>query len=533
MRRENANRLMEVQRVFHLGVVLATQGKTDQAIAHYERALALKPDLAEVHNNLGVALATQGKTDQAIAHYERALALKPDYAEAHNNLGLALVAQGLIDQAIAHYERALALKPDYAEAHSNLLLTLNYAPGKDPVVVYGAHVDFAKRWETRFAASIQAHVNDRSLGRRLKVGYVSSDIKKHSVSHFIGPVLENHDHDRFEIFCYSNNPREDDMTKRLRSFVDHWRSIFGVPDDPVAQQVRDDRIDILVDLNGHTALNRLMVFARKPAPIQVTWLGYPNTTGLSAMDYRITDGFADPVGMTEHIHSEKLVRLPACFSCYKPPGDAPEVSGLPAREKGYVTFGSFNNLAKITPEVMAVWARVLQAIPGARLTLKNSGLGVEAMRQTVWETFAKLGVARERLELLGPDRFQPAHLERYRNIDIGLDPFPYNGTTTNCEALWMGVPVVTLAGQAHAARVGVSQMSNLELTELICYTPEEYIATASRLASDLERLSALRMGLRSRMAASPLTDAHRFTKSLEQAYFVMWQDWCLKAPGKQ
>jgi protein O-GlcNAc transferase len=532
MRRENAGRLMEVQRVFQLGNALAAQGRVDQAIVHYERALALMPDLAEAHNNLGIALVTQGKIDQAIAHYERALALKPDYAEAHNNLGLALVAQGKIDQAIAHYERALALKPDYAEAHSNLLLTLNYASGKDSAAVYSAHVDFAKRWEAPLVTLIQAHVNDRSLERRLKVGYISSDFRKHSVSHFIEPVLENHNRDRFEIFCYSNNPREDELTKRLKSYVDHWRSIIGVSDELVAQQIRADQIDILIDLNGHTALNRLLVFARKPAPIQVTWLGYPNTTGLSTMDYRITDGFADPVGMTEHIHTEKLVRLPECFSCYKPPRDAPEVSALSAREKGYITFGSFNNLAKITPEVMAIWAKILLAIPGSHLTLKNSGLGVKAMQQTVQETFAELGIVLERLELLGSDRFQKAHLERYRNIDIGLDPFPYNGTTTNCEALWMGVPVVTLAGQTHAARVGVSEMSNLELTEFICYSPEEYIATALRLAADLERLSALRMELRSRMAVSPLTDAHRFTKNLEQAYLVMWQDWCLKALGK-
>jgi predicted O-linked N-acetylglucosamine transferase (SPINDLY family) len=245
------------------------------------------------------------------------------------------------------------------------------------------------------------------------------------------------------------------------------------------------------------------------------------------MDYRLTDGFADPVGMTEHLHSEKLIRLPECFSCYRPPSGAPDVSGLPAREKGYVTFGSFNNLAKINREVMAVWAKILQAVPGSRLTLKNTGLGGSSVQQRVRETFRGLGVAPERLALLGNDPSPRVHLERYWSIDIGLDPFPYNGATTTCEALWMGVPVVALAGKAHAGRVGVSQLSNLGLTELVGNTTEEYIAVALRLAADIERLSALRAGLRARLATSPLTDAPRFTRNLEQAYRVMWQEWCL------
>ncbi|MBI3442110.1 MAG: tetratricopeptide repeat protein [Proteobacteria bacterium] len=513
----------------NMGAALAAQGKSAQAVAHYERALALRPDFADAHSNLANVLAAQGKTVQAVSHLERALALRPDYVEAHNNLGLALAALGKPAQAVVHFERALALRPDYVEAHSNLLLTLNYTSCNDLVSVYNAHLDFARRREAALAALIQAHANDRSPERRLKVGYVSSDFRQHSVSHFIEPVLENHDRDRFEIFCYYNNFQEDEVTKRLESRSDRWRNIIGMSDESVAKQIRADQIDILVDLNGHTANNRLLVFAQKPAPIQVTWLGYPNTTGLSTMDYRLTDEFADPVGMTEHIHSETLVRLPESFSCYRQPREAPEESELPALARGYVTFGSFNNFKKVTPEVMAVWARILQAIPGSRLMLKNSSLSEGTMQQAVRETFAELGVAPEQLELLGQDRSQNAHLERYRDIDIGLDPFPYNGTTTNCEALWMGVPVVTLAGRTHAARVGVSEMSNLGLTDLICHTPEEYIATALRLSADLERLSALRKELRTRMAASPLMDAQRFTKNLEQTYLTMWQDWCLKA----
>ena len=547
---------------YNLGNAFRVQGRTDQAVMHYERALSLRPDNAEIHNNLGLALAMQDQMDQAIAHYERALVLKPDYAEAHNNVGNAFRAQGKLEQAIFHYERALAMKSDHALAHHNLgsvlalqgrmdqaithyeralslwpdnvvthdslLLTLNYLPNQNPLAVYAAHRDFARRWEAPLSALIQPHANDRSPTRRLRIGYVSCDFRQHSVGYFFEPVLAHHDHDRFEIFCYANQLQEDEVTGRLKSYADHWRRLVGLSDEQAADRIRDDQIDILVDLNGHTGHNRLLVFARKPAPLQVTWLGYPNTTGLSAMDYRLTDGFADPPGMTEHLHSEKLLRLPACFSCYQAPQEAPEVSALPAREKGHVTFGSFNNLAKITREVMAVWARILLATPGSRLTLKNPALGEITAQQMVRKAFTELGIVPERLELLGHDPSTSAHLERYHGIDIGLDSFPYNGTTTTCEALWMGVPVVTLAGRTHAGRVGASLLSNLGLTEFIAHTPEEYVEIAARLAGDMKHLSTLRTELRPRMAASPLTDGRRFTKHLEHAYRGMWEEWCIQ-----
>jgi predicted O-linked N-acetylglucosamine transferase (SPINDLY family) len=555
--RQETPRLEEARRAFHLANTLAAQGRMDQAIAHYEHSLSLREDVA-ARNNLGNALAALGRMDQAATHYERvlslrpehvsaqnnlglillqrgrlteafahfekAIALQPDFAQAHNNLGLAWQTQGRVDEALAHYQRALMLRPDYVEAHSNMLLSLNYLSSIDPVAVFAAHLDFARRWEAPLAPLIQPPSNDRSPERRLKLGYVSSDFRQHSVAHFIEPVLKSHDHDRFEIFCYSNHSQEDEVTARLKTQTDHWRQIAGIADDVVARQIRTDQIDILVDLNGHTANNRLLVFARKPAPVQVTWLGYPNTTGLSAMDYRLTDGYADPVGMTEHLHSEKLVRLPESFSCYQPPQDAPPVSELPAREKGYITFGSFNHQAKLSPDVMTVWAKLLNTIPGSRLVLKNPSLGEAAIQDAVREAFTALGIAPERLELLGLDPSRAVHLARYQHIDIGLDPFPYNGATTTCEALWMGVPVVTLAGRTHAGRVGASQMSNLGLTELICHAPDEYVATAVRLASDLERLGRLRQELRPGMTASPMVAAQRFTRNLEDAYRAMWRN---------
>lgn len=546
----------------NIGLVLASQGRLDEATSHYQRALSLNPDAANAHNNLGNVLKAQGRLDEAIAQYECALSLNPGDSMTHNNLGNALRAKNRIDRAITHYERALSVDPDNTLAHKNLgsvlalqgrmvhatthleralslqpdnvtthnslLLILNYMSDKNPATVYAAHQDFARRWEAPLASLIQAHTNDRSPDRRLRIGYVSSEFRQHSVAYFIEPVLAHHDKERFEVFCYSNNPMEDDVTERLKSHADHWRCVAGFSDEQAAQHIRTDQVDILIDLNGHSGSTCLLVFARKPAPVQITWLGYPNTTGLSAMDYRLTDQFADPPGMTEHLHSEKLVRLPECFSCYQPLRDAPEVSGLPAWEKEYVTFGSFNNLAKITPEVIAVWARVLCAVPGSRLVIKNPALGGNAAQQALRKAFTELGVAAEHLQLLGHDPAQKAHLEHYWNIDIGLDTFPYNGTTTTCEALWMGVPVVTLAGRTHAARVGVSQMNNLGLTECIARTPDDYISTAVQLAGNREYLDTLRKALRSRMAASPLLDEQRFTSNLEQAYRLMWHDWSLK-----
>ncbi|MHB8428348.1 MAG: O-linked N-acetylglucosamine transferase, SPINDLY family protein [Acidiferrobacterales bacterium] len=506
---------------FNLGNVFRSRGGMDRAVSCYERALELKPDYWQAHCNLGEALCALGRMAQATAHCEQGVALQPDDALTHNNLGNALTGQGRIEQALVHYERALVLRPDFGAAHSNLLLALNYASGRDPAAVRDAHLDYAKRRENPPAPSRSASSVDRPGNRRLRIGYLSSDFRRHSVAHFIEPVLAHHDHDRFEIFCYFNHPQADELTKRLQTHANHWRDIYPLSDDLVARQIQADQIDILIDLNGHTALNRLPVFTRKPAPIQVTWLGYPNTTGLSAMDYRLTDGFADPAGMTDHLHSEQLVRLPETFSCYQPPRDAPAVSALPARAGGCVNFGSFNNLAKINPQVVAVWAKILLSVPGSRLTLKSVNLGEDSVQQSIRDAFGHRGIAPSRLDLLGPDVSAKAHLGRYGGIDIGLDPFPYNGATTTCEALWMGVPVVTLAGATHAGRVGVSQLSNLDLTELIAGTPEEYVETAVRLAGDPERLASLRAQLRPRLAASPLTDAQRFTAGLERALVAL------------
>lgn len=508
----------EAKTYFDLANVYEAIGEIDQAVMNYKNALVINPNYAEAHNNLGNQIKRSHGLLQATHHYQQAIKLKPDLYVAYNNLALALLEQGEVSEAIANFKSALTINPKFLQAHDNLLYTLNYMELDELTISYAAHVEFGKLVEVKLQPIVNASTNEGVHNDRLRIGYVSSDLRQHSVSRFIEPVLENHDRSRFEVYCYSNTISEDEVTALLKSRVEHWRNIGSLSDSDVVKQIKADRIDILVDLNGHTQNNRLLVFARKPAPIQVTWLGYPNTTGLSAIDYRFTDSYADPVGETEHLHTETLIRLPESFCCYKPPRDAPQVSSLPALEKGYITFGSFNKLAKINRAVMEAWAAILLAAPDSRLLLKTSAFVEKEMRSHIFSVFEALGVSPTRLDLKGTDQAQRTHLEQYNAVDIGLDPFPYNGTTTTCEALWMGVPIVTLAGCTHVGRVGVSQMSNLGLTELISHSKDEYIATAVRLSSNLKGLETLRNGLRQRMAVSPLMCARPFTEQLEQIY---------------
>ena len=359
--------------------------------------------------------------------------------------------------------------------------------------------------------------------RRLRLGYVSPDFVHHAVSYFFEPVLTARDPAAFEVFCYSDAPVADAVTQRLRAASDGWRDIAGLSDERVAELVRADRIDILVDLAGHTARNRLLVFARKPAPVQVTWLGYPNTTGLAAIDFRLTEAVSDPLGLTEAWHSEELVRLPGTFSCYAPPPESPPVNALPALAAGQVTFGCFNNLAKVTPPALALWARVLREVAGSRLFLKSPGLADLETVARLREEFALHGIPADRLEFSGAELSVAAHLSLYHRVDVALDTFPYNGTTTTCEALWMGVPVVTLAGATHVSRVGASLLTHLGAPEWIGDAPEAYVARCRGLAADLPRLAVLRSGLRERMRGSPLCDAAGFTRGLEDALRAIWR----------
>ena len=505
----------------NLGNALKDQGKLEEAAAAYERALALNPADPAARNNLGNALKDQGRFAEAVASFEQALALKPVFAEARNNLGNVLKEQGRLEEALECYEQVLALKPDYSEAHSNLLMSQHYV-GR---ISNGELLAAALRFGAQFTGKAPARrfANDRSPARRLRIGYVSGDFRQHPGGFLLARVLEAHDRAGFEIFCYANQTKVDDMTRRLQGAADHWRPILGLSNAEAADLILRDGIDILVDLSGHTAKNRLSLFALRPAPVQACWLGYFGTTGLGAMDYLIMDEAAVPQG-EERWYSEALVRLPYGRFCYAPPDYAPAPVDPPALRRGYATFGSFNNIAKLGPEVVNLWADVLRAAPGSRLLLKWKALDDASARRRLGEAFAGAGVGEERLELRGFSRHADM-LAEYGEIDIALDPFPFGGGLTSCEALWMGVPVVTLPGDRPASRQTIGFLRHVGLEDCVAATPADYVARAAALAADPGRLMGLRQALRPRMAASPLCDGAVFTPTLEAAFRQMWQRW--------
>lgn len=506
----------------NLGNALSDLGRFDEAMASYQRAISLDPAYAEAHNNLGNALKELGRFEEAIASYQRAIALRPDYATPHNNLGNVLKDLGQVEEALESYRRAITLKPDYVDADSNRLFCLNYASGVSSEALLAEH----RAWDRRHASNLAApiHANSRDPERQLRIGYVSGDFHAHPVGYFLTSVLAAHDPSVMEMFCYSNSAAEDDRTAKLRAAVDHWRSLVGVPDEDAAAMIRRDGIDILVDLSGHTAGNRLVLFTHRPAPVQASWLGYPGTTGLSSIDYLLMDAAAVPEG-AERWCSETVVRLPHGRFCYAPPDYAPDVIDRNPRDNAPVTFGSFNYPTKIGPDVVRVWAEVLKAVPGSRLVLKWRRLDDPTLCRRFGEAFAAAGVEPERLEL----REQSPHAEmlaEYGGIDIALDPFPFCGGLTSCEALWMGVPVVTLPGETIASRQTLGFLEVLGLDGLAAKTEADYVRIAADLAADPARRAGLRASLRPRMVASPLCDGPSFSSTLETAYRQMWRGWC-------
>ncbi|MCM0081180.1 tetratricopeptide repeat protein [Geomonas sp. Red32] len=506
----------------NLALALSAEGKAEDAYRTFRDAIRLDPGYPEAYNNLGVLCERHGRISEAIDCCERALSLRPGYPEAHNNLANAFKAQGRHREAIEQYRAAIAARPDYHEAHSSLLFALCYPSGIPEEEVAAEH--FAYGALLRLPAA--EHRNTPDPARIVTVGYLSADFRSHAVARFIEPVLRHHDRSRFRIVCYSNVAVPDEKSAALAALADRFVNIAGVPDAKAEEMIRNDGIDILVDLCGHTADNRLPLLARKPAPVQVSWLGYPHTTGLAAVDYRLTDPVCDPPGLTERYHTETLVRLPAPFLCFAPPEEAPEEGPLPAQSGRGVRFGSFNNPAKITVETVALWAGVLKRVPGSTLLVKGYSLADERTRERLCELFAAHRVSPDRLTLRGNTPGYREHLALYHEVDIALDTYPYHGTTTTCEALWMGVPVVTLAGATHRSRVGVSLFQSVGLGHLVAENPERYQKAAAQLAGDLAPLAELRKSLRSRMAASELTDGIGFTYRLEEAYAAMWRTWC-------
>ncbi len=505
---------------YDLASMLMERRRPAAAAAAFRESIGLEPGAAASHLMLAVALRDQGMPVEAETPAREAIALAPDMPEGWFMLGHILSRQARHEDAVEHYRKAIGLAPDYDAAWRCLVFAMNYSERWTPRQVFEAHLESAGRFPR--AARVPVDPDHRRPGHRLRVGYLSGDLRRHPVAYFLEPVLQHHDHGRFEVFCYHTGANEDDLSARLRARAHHWRNAARLSPDELDQTLRADRLDLLVELSGHSDGHRLAVVARRVAPVQVSYLGYPNTTGLTAVDYRITDAQADPPGEADALHTERLVRLPETFLCYAPPFAGEVAARPPVCERGRVTFGSFNNFAKLSASNIALWGQVLDAVPGATLLIKTGGLQDPGLRQLVLERFRAAGVDSSRIELAAPTESIDAHMRSYDRVDIALDSFPYHGTTTTMDALWMGVPVVTLRGDRHAARVSASILHTLGLDQLVAASAQDYVRIAQRLALDVGGLEALRRTLRERVRASPLMDGARFTHHLEEAYMQMW-----------
>lgn len=517
---------------FNLGNALRAQDKLDDAVAAYNRAIKLRPDYVKAHNNLGAALQNQGKLRAAEAAYREILTMQPDDAEAHNNLGGVLKDQGRLEEALPSFRRAIAIDPAFDQAHSNLIFCLPYDPRTTARELAAEQRAWAQQHERPILKSPEFPAAD-DPERRLRIGLVSPDFYAHPGGFFLEPLLSRHDRSAFEILCYANSSKNDDVTARLRGHADEWRQIAGLSDAAFAQLVRRDRIDILIELSGHQADNRLLALARRPAPIQVGWLGAVNGRGMASLDYLITDSIHAPVDDdTDALYVEQLIRLPNGYACYRPPDYAPAVREPPAIRTGHLTFGCFNNFAKINDRVIALWAKILHAVPDAHLMVKTPALKDDITRQQLVEAFAAAGISGARIDLRGPSPHAEL-LACYGEVDIALDPFPYSGGLTTCEALWMGVPVITWPGELAQGRHSASHLTNVGLSEFIAGSAAEYVERATRWANDIPALSALRACLRENMAISNLCDGAKFTLVFESELRRIWRQWSNAGRGER
>lgn len=555
---ENFNKAISLNPSFvepygNLANIYYKKGKYDEAITAYRLAISLIPSLFHAHYGLGAALHAKKEYTEAIKSYRKVLEINPEFSNAHaalaetfnemgrhkeakneiiaalriepdnshflGTLGNFFLVQGFVHEAITWYRRAIKSSPDNLKDYSNLLLAMHYLDDYSPFQI----LQESQKWsEVQAQSNIARHPLLKNSP--IRIGYVSADFRNHVVTYFLEPLLAAHDHNHFKIYCYSDVAVPDDKTRQLMSLVDDWTNIAGMSDQDVYEKIVSDEIDILIDLAGHTANNRLPLFMKRPAPIQATWLGYPGTTGLNAIDYRISDQIADPEGMTEKFHAESIIRLKDGFLCYLPPKHCPDVTLAPAMQQRQITFGSFNNLSKITQNVLSVWGKLLNRVPDSRLLLKSKYFEDEESCERIYEILSAEGVARERITfrpfVMGTTR----HLASYQDMDIALDTFPYNGTTTTFESLLMGVPVITFMGGHHAARVGASILSRIGLEDHIATTLEDYIDKAESLAKNLPLIIQLRQTLRDRLLNSTLCNAESFAKNMENAFRQMLEN---------
>jgi predicted O-linked N-acetylglucosamine transferase (SPINDLY family) len=500
---------------------LYRSGQLDEALALNLRALALRPDHAGTHNNLGLVFQDRGERGQALEHLSRAIALAPDVADFRNNLGLTLMSLYRLDAAMAALKEAIRLAPEDPKAYDNLILIAHYHPDYQPADILAVARQYDERFVKPLAGARRPHDNDRSCDRALRVGFVSADFAAHSVGRCLLPLLFAIDRSQFRVYLYSNMPFAHSLTEEFRARADAWRDIIALDDNTAAELVRRDQIDILIDLSQHTAENRLLLFARKPAPVQVSYLGYPGVCGVSTIDYRLSDPQLDPPGSDLNDYTQRTVRLAHSYFCF-PMGDFPAVGPLPALDGGGVTFGCLNNFSKVSAAAQRLWAQVLSAVAGSKLIL-HAPAGVDL--EEVGKRFAAEGVDSVRVQFVGKQEWQ-AYIETYHRIDIALDPFPFNGGVTTMDALWMGVPVVTLAGRNGVGRAGATILTNVNLPELIADSPENYVHVAAKLAADLSGLATLRQGMRARIKASPLMNVPQFAQDFEAALRQMWRGWC-------
>ncbi|MCG3124968.1 MAG: hypothetical protein GIKADHBN_03477 [Phycisphaerales bacterium] len=499
-----------------LGSVLAILGRAAEAVPILERAISLVPRSPNPRLGIANALGALHRHSEVVEHCRAGLVANPADQDLTVKLTLGLLNCGQAEEAVKVSSQALAQRPGDSTLASWRAFALNYLPDPDPVQIREAHEQYGRLIDP---APGQA---PRPAGRseQTRIGLVSPDLRTHSVAFFVEPLLRHFDRSRVEIICYSTAKHEDATSQRLKSLASHWRPVANLPEPELAARIRADRVDLLIDLAGHTSDNSLPVFALRPAPVQATWCGYPATTGLRAIDYRLVDSLTDPPGSESHC-VERLIRLDPCFLCFSPPPDAPPPGPPPSASSGHVTFGSFNTLLKLNTHVVEIWARLLNRVPGSRLLLKATQLADKRVREWTVERFVKAGVDAERVEVVQATAGQKDHLALYSRLDIALDPFAYNGTTTTCEAMWMGVPVVTLKGNLHAGRVGVSLLNAIGTPELIAGDVDHYIELAASLAADPGRLAAYRGSLRDRIASSALCDGPAFARRFESAVRAM------------
>jgi protein O-GlcNAc transferase len=546
----------------NLGNALLALGQPEEAVEAFRAAVAMRPGFAAAHNSLGNALLRLRRFEEAIAAYRRARELRPDWPGVQTNMAAALFTNGNLDEAIETYqaalkswprhwdasiglattlrsaarisaaieccERAERLEPRLVEVASFRLFTLQFDPGYDAKRILSEHRRFDERYGAPLAQFIKPHENDRTPGRRLRVGYVSPDFREHCQALFMGGLLANHDREQIEVCCYHSVADADAITARLRGYADKWRDVRGMSDESLAELIRSDGIDVMVDLTMHMSGGRLLAYARKPAPVQITWLAYPGTTGLSTMDYRLTDPQLDPPGHDDR-YVERSIRLPETFWCYDPWGMEPEGSAvvlpepgpLPLLRNGFVTFGCLNDFCKLNAGALALWSRVMQADRRSRLRMLAP---IGTAREWVLEELGRNGVAADRVDFVTRQP-RAKYLAEFQRIDVCMDTSPYNGHTTSLDSYWMGVPVVSLVGRTVVGRAGLSQLSNLKMVELAACDDEQFVQITKELAADSARLAEIRRTLRERMMSSPLTNASRFARGIEAAYRQAWRAW--------